>query len=145
MSSFPPPPPPTSAPSTAKPLTRNQTIALVAGVVVVLGSVLPWAKVLFFTLSGTDGDGKITLVLGALAIGGLFVKKTGAAIAVAVLFLLAAGIGIYDYANISSKIAQSDTEFIKDGVTVGIGLYLVILGGVAGLVSALLHRSDLNS
>lgn len=112
--------------------------------VVVLGSFLPWARVLFFTLSGTDGDGTITLILGALAIAGLFVKKNGAAIAVAVLFLIVAGIGIYDYANISNKIAQSDTEFIKDGVTVGVGLYLVILGGVVGLVGALLHRSDLN-
>lgn len=110
----------------------------------VIGSFLPWAKVLgFISVSGTDGDGKITLVLGALAIAGIFVRKRSTQVGVAVLFLLTLAVGVYDLANITSKIQAAEDEIFEGGVAVGIGLYLVIVGGLVGLIGAILHRSDL--
>ncbi|MEY4174801.1 MAG: hypothetical protein RI900_1966 [Actinomycetota bacterium] len=149
MTDLPPPvpPPPTSVsvphPSGSS-LSKNQIIALAAGALVVVGSLLPWAKVLgFISVSGTDGDGKITLVLGALAIAGLFVRKASSLIGVAVIFLLSLAIGVYDFVNVSNKITEAEGEIFEGGVSVGIGLYLVIAGGLIGLIGTFLHRSDL--
>ena len=152
MTALPPPVPPVPPPpasgaaslSGRTALSRNQILTLVAGAVVVIGSFLPWAKVLgFISVSGTDGDGKITLVLGALATAGIFVRKRSTQVGVAVLFLLTLAVGVYDLANITSKIQAAEDEIFEGGVAVGIGLYLVIVGGLVGLIGAILHRSDL--
>ena len=41
-----------------------RVVSLVGFVGVILGAFLPWSRVLIFSVSGTDGDGVITLLLG---------------------------------------------------------------------------------
>ena len=84
----------------SKPLSWRVIGCLVAAGFVVVGSMGPWAKVLVFSKAGTEGDGMITLVFGAIAgviaIVGLSrrVLGRGSALAMAGCFGLAALIGI---------------------------------------------------
>lgn len=94
---------------------------------VIAGAFLPWAKLGPFSENGLDGDGAITLILGA---GGAVVAFTdkrprGMLIAVSVA-ALALVIGIVDYVDVA------DSEI----ATVGSGLYLTIVGSVLAVIAA---------
>lgn len=99
---------------------------------VAIGALLPWASVGAFNVSGTSGDGVITLPLALLmaALGivrGVGTKATFWQIGVPVVGILTGFlvtlIGVYDSVNISET------------ATVGGGLILTILGGL-GLIGA---------
>jgi hypothetical protein len=102
-------------------------------VAVVLGSFLPWASVLFVSVSGIEtSDGKATAALGAVTavVALLVARRTGesrAHIASLLLGLVAGAIAAYDLADISS------TEFAR----VGGGLYLTLAGAVAIVVGGI--------
>ena len=113
MTDLPPPAPTPPAVTASVSFTRNQIIALAAGAIVILGSFLPWAKVLFFTLNGTDGDGVITLILGALAVGGVLLKKKWSILVAMLLFVVTAIIGIYDFAYAVKKSVETDISWKK--------------------------------
>ena len=98
-----------------------------------LGSVLPWAEVsaLFLsrTINGTEGDGKITLVLGLLS--GLLFVVSGHSPAGTWLGTVVAAIGGavagYDLINLSSALSDIPPARM---LSIGIGLYLCV-GGAA--------------
>ena len=123
-------------------------LALVGGALMVLGSVLPWAQVTSVfgsvSLNGTEGDGKVTLVLGlVVAVLGLVALANHRAklhILVPILGLIGGGVGLYDLLNVSSKFESVSSEFVRPSV--GIGLYLVILGGGVALVAALFGATN---
>jgi hypothetical protein len=103
---------------------------------VVVGSLGPWARVWFITANGTDGDGIITLLLGVAA--GFFtivrLARPGPGVgmmALAGLALLAAGvIGAIDWNDVAG--ITSETEEYGDLVQVGWGLVLMTIAGFAG-------------
>jgi len=102
----PPPPPPPAAPARAAKLSRRSPVFLwgVASVVLlVIGSLGPWASVLSVELSGTsDGrDGILTLVLAGVAalLIGLRVWRWG----VLVAGVLALATAIYDIVDITGR------------------------------------------
>src|SRR4051794_41742691 len=68
----PPPPPPPPAPPTVSnavsAVSVQAALALLGGIIMVAGSLGPWATAGFISVSGTQGDGKITLVAGAVAL-----------------------------------------------------------------------------
>lgn len=74
--------------------------AAAAALLVVVGSMGPWARVLFISVNGTDGDGAITLVLGILA-GLLAVVRLarpamrGVMFVAGLAFLGAAAVGVW--------------------------------------------------
>ena len=104
--------------------------AVGGAVLVVLGSVLPWASVAFVgSIYGTDGDGIITLVCAVIA--ALLVlpfalgKGRGWMLGVAAFFgLISAAVAAYDLSNISAF--ASDESL----VSVGPGLPIIIAGGL---------------
>ncbi|SCX11615.1 DUF5336 domain-containing protein [Corynebacterium jeikeium] len=113
-----------------------------AALISFIGSFMPWGKVSapFYgtiTISGTDGDGIITMFLSLIIIGGiaayLFVEqlaqKWWRAIPViaigAILFL----ISIMDWADIGSRADDVDEELVS--VSVGAGLILILLASIA--------------
>lgn len=116
---------------------------VVGGLTIIIGSLLPWVTVSSgfgsFSAAGTEGDGQITLALGAITIIVALGKfaRAGRTTALNVLLLLcglvALGIAIYDIGNVGS--AMSDTVAFARG-SVGVGLYIVVLGGFVTLFGA---------
>jgi hypothetical protein len=111
-----------------------------APALVALGSLLPWATATtpFGSISkdGTSGDGVITLILAAIAIlSGILClygekNKNGWAGLGAVVFLLAGAASIYDM----SSLPIPATNLVI--VSVGIGLWLCVIGAIVGLIAA---------
>lgn len=98
-------------------------------------SFLPWANAGFFTVSGTDGDGVITLVL-SLSTGGLFLglertRRVVFGVIATVCAVLTMAIYVFDLADISSAVDAN--AFIS--VSPGIGL---ILGAPASMAAVIL-------
>lgn len=111
------------------PLTLTVLSALV-----VLGSVGPWASVLFVTVNGTEGDGAFTAVFGGVGIllAALSFKKQSRLKygAIAGLGGISAVIGVIDWADIAS---EPEGE-LGIGVQVEWGLVLMTLAAMAKTV-----------
>ena len=136
-------------------------LALAGGVLAVVGSLLVWAEVSAgpFTeqSQGIDGwEGKAAIVSGVVMVAAGIRVLAGSHQAMARLRpsaaiggLVALGVGLYTMVTIrdqlvdavSSQIPRADVERALDSglleLTIGIGLYLVIAGGVQGVVAAL--------
>lgn len=137
-------------------------LALAGGVLAVVGSFLAWAEISAgpFTeqAKGVDGwEGKATIVAGAVMVAAGIRVLTGSHQAMARLRpsaaiggLVAVGVGLYTVLTIrdqlveaaATELSRAEVERALDsgllGLTIGIGLYLVIAGGVQGIVAALL-------
>lgn len=120
------------------------------------------------TASGIDGsDGYVTLVVGAIAIAAGIVAMRAGRRALAILTILAGlvggGLGIYDALTAEESVLDSAAEELAPtfgvsadevrvlldeaidtgelGVSIAIGLYVVIAGGVLALVGGALQLS----
>lgn len=118
------------------------TIGALTGLLVLIGSAGPWAKVWFITVSGLDGDGIFTACLALIA-GGLLVYRAAKASSSrwpAIISLIVFGIclmvGLIDLSNIQDVIGQEDAESSLITVQVGWGLYLVILSSILGMIAS---------
>ena len=113
-----------------------------AALISFIGSFMPWGKVSspYFgtiTISGTDGDGILTMFLSLIIIGGnaayLFVEqltqKWWRAIPVIAIGAILLLISIIDWADIGSRAGDVDKELAK--VSVGAGLILILLASLA--------------
>jgi hypothetical protein len=123
---------------------------VVAAFFVLLGSFLPWASVSGFgmteTVSGmeTDSDGKFTL-FAAIVMGLLFVLwKRGTVIAAAIVSLLVLALGAYDLFDIQQTFGGDEFGGLIEA-SPGIGLIMVTLGGLAGVVLALIGQASIKS
>jgi hypothetical protein len=118
-------------------LPRTLWVALIAAVVMAIGTLMPWASVLFVTLSGTDtGDGKLTLVLALLA-GGfilLTLKWAWAYLVAAALAVGALAVSLYDAIHLKTE--HADVFGAKLTPSLGSGLILDVIAGCV-LVGAL--------
>lgn len=113
----------------------NLIASLAASVGIILGSIGPWASFMAFTKNGLEGDGIITLILGALStvalftlfsrgpVGGNVIRWVAPAVSVICL-----GIALYDIMNVSSHTADFFGETI--GIQIGWGLWLVAISSV---------------
>jgi hypothetical protein len=108
-------------------------MAFAGAVLLVLGSFMKWATAGFISLSGTDGDGWFTVILGGIAVWGCWKQNYGGA-------AIASGLGLalilWKFADLSSL---SDDSFIT--VSPGAGLYVCAIGGGLCLVASV--RSQL--
>jgi len=119
----------------------GRRVAMIGAVLIAVGSVLPWATAsnvfgASVSISGTEGDGIITLVLGILVAVGALVrqKEPGSRAWLSALFsLLALGISGYDYTQIVISSAFASNDYVD--ASAGIGIYLVIIGGFLGLLA----------
>jgi hypothetical protein len=131
----------------APPRRRSQPVIgwllFPSAVLVIVAAVLPWATAFGLSISGTSGDGQITLacglILAGLALliglgeGRLWVSITSIAISVVLLV-----VGLIDALDMSRIV----TEY--GGVaSVGSGLWLTVVGGLFALalsITAAVHR-----
>ncbi len=121
-------------------------VAVIAALIVLIGSMLPWVTVSTPfdqpSQAGTDGDGKITLtlaVLALLAIGSLFVTASRTLIGPVSFFLLLLGaattaVAMYDIVELKNTL-RGAPEF-ADFVSVGVGLYMALAGGLGLMTCA---------
>lgn len=110
-------------------LTTPQRISAIAILVVALAAFLPWVSLFGISVLGIEGDGVITLVLAVaggvlLALGSGLVGEPRMSgrrtqIALLVLAVLVALIGLFDMNGAAA-----------------IGLYLTLFGGIAWVVGA---------
>jgi hypothetical protein len=125
---------------------NGRLIAIAGAILVIIGSLLPWATVdtPFGSVSknGTEGDGVISLILGVFIIlGALFrFNRPGNRPWIAFVFaVLALALGIFEYVDISSDASSISGGFVD--ASVGIGVYVVILGALLGLASFMRNPS----
>ena len=125
----PPPPPPPQFPPLAGAsigglaILKGQWVAWAGAVGVVLGSLLPWASGPFgISVSGTSGDGVITLICGIIVAGVAFrLRRTWAKVVCLLAAVLAVAVGVYHTADLSST----------SGLSIGFGLVLTDAGALA--------------
>jgi len=128
----------------------NLIAALVASAGIIIGSLGPWANFFAFTKNGTEGDGIITLVLGAVATALLFVRFSREGNTKAALRWIAPAMGviclvmaIYDLFEVSSITGEFFGETV--GVQIGWGLWLLLLSSaVLCLTSSSISRRPAN-
>jgi hypothetical protein len=130
----------TSPPASQKiaPLGLVGILGCAAGVV---GSFMAWITVTSgfgsASVSGTDGDGKITAVVGILAgllaLVGLSKGSRGNVITAALLAVGGAAMSAYEWQNVSSKIDDADfNEFAR--ASVGTGIWVMLAGLIVAAV-----------
>ena len=123
-------------------------VAIGAAVLAVVAAFLPWitAATIFGDLSrsGVDGggDGIVTAILGvAVAIVTLTTRRhdgdRGAGVAIVICSLIIVAISVYDFFSVNDRINDIDRRYVD--ASVGIGLYLTIAAGVAGVVAGVLR------
>ena len=121
----------------------GRLIAIIGTVVGVIGSFLPWVhlETLLLTVSdsGTNGDGKITLVLFLTGGLGLLLGHRPIHATLTMLLCTIAGfVVLYDLTNISKYASRNDFNEVSQVVTAGSGLYVCIGGAVLGLFGSYL-------
>jgi len=129
--------------------TRTKVVVLGGAVLLVLGSVLPWAKLevssgafsISDTKNGLDGDGVLTLILAVIAILIFLLVKnrkvTGWLVTVA--GFLAGAIAIYDIVDVKGAFDNLDVpSSINADATVGVGLWIAAVAAVVLFVGGVL-------
>jgi hypothetical protein len=134
-----------TAQAPANPLVK--VLALGGAALAAIGSFLPWATVsggfVDISKNGMDGDGVITLV-GALIFGGLAAWSLlgswskGRMIGALVVAVLVTLIAVIDIADVASRFSDIDTEALGLDVSIGIGLWIVLLGGLVGVAGCVM-------
>jgi hypothetical protein len=118
-----------------------RVLTLAGAAMVTVGSLLPWANVTApffgtFSIAGTDGDGTLTLVAG-LVVGALTLWayagrfSPGPIVAALVVSLVSGVVAIVDMADVSGLAGEASEDDVSVAVSIGIGLWLVLLGAVA--------------
>jgi hypothetical protein len=117
-------------------------VGLVAAGLAFIGSFLAWVK--FTTIFGTievagfDGDGKITAgaaaLSGFLTYSGFKQRERSAFIWAGLIALIGLAVSIYDYSKVNDKIGAVGSDVARGSV--GIGLYLCIVGFLVSMFSA---------
>jgi len=119
--------------------SAKRTTALVAAGAILIGSLGPWTTFAFGSVSGMQGDGRITVVLALIA-GCLLLMRWGLTAAV-VVAAISAIVSVYDVINVSTSTQEIFGREVHL-VDVGWGLWVAALGSVVLLVSSYLFRAE---
>ncbi|OZC52564.1 hypothetical protein CH286_03090 [Rhodococcus sp. WWJCD1] len=118
-------------------------ICLASSLAIAVGSLAPWATVLTFSKGGTEGDGTITLVLGAIAsvLSFILVARDGAALLgdryiLPLLALVVVVIAAYDIVSVGE--VTFEVLSAEANPAVGWGLWFVMIGGLFLLSGSIL-------
>jgi len=134
-------------------MNRQRVLIAVTAGVGMLCTFLPWVTIpIFGSISGARGDGWITFALFLVALlmallsGDKERPLTGKLLpAVLAPAVLAAGIGIWKIIDFNQKmgssLGQDDfSKFMGASVSIGFGLYLLVIAGIALVVVAVRFR-----
>lgn len=125
-------------------------VLLGVGALMLMAAMLPWARIPGRSLAGTEGDGAVTLVfavvIGAMGLViGLRQGRLWASIVACALGAITTLTAVADIGNVSHDADQLDAA-LGLHVSVGVGLWLTLLTGIAaaGLsVAAIIWRARL--
>lgn len=125
---------------------KPKLIAALGGALLVVGSLLPWATLSVGAITrsfvGTDGDGIITLVIGAVitlaGISGSDKPAARASLIAAVLGLIGFFIMVYKILMLSSTVSDSNSALLH--ASLGIGLWVCALGSVFAFSGGLMRN-----
>lgn len=114
----------------------GKIIALISSLALMIVSMVPWGVAMNkagekVVVTGLKGDGKITIILGAIAIVCLLIKKIPIWVAL-ILGLATTGVGIIDLLAVLKA-----TKPVSG--TVGYGLYITLFSGLGMIVGSLLE------
>ena len=140
---------PAPPPATRSGFTPAAFVAIGCAVILLIGSFMPWVSVRTafgnMSVGGLEGDGKLT---AAAAVGAIALVAGGAAGRIRVLIALGsiagaigAALAAYDIFDISDKIGDMDNEFAR--ASVGVGLYVCLLSGIATFISGMIAQSEI--
>jgi len=121
----------------AEPTPLAPMFAIGAAILVLVGSIGPWAKFFALTKSGTDGDGQLTLILSLIAGGCVLARilrrdrRTLLMGIAAACFAISAIVGIYDWYDVETALPENEFGFELE---VGWGLVLVTIASIAGVI-----------
>lgn len=128
-------------------------ITLAGGVVMAIGSFMPWltARSAFGSVStaGTDGDGVFTLIVGAVVALGAVVYLERDIPGLGRGLMVTAGLGgigvaILDFTEASRRVSDIGTNLVA--ASVGPGLYILFLGSCAVVFGSWrLHPANRNA
>lgn len=141
-------PPAASSRRTTISLTPGH-LAIASAVLVIVGSLGPWVSLVApfvgsLSVSGTEGDGKITLGCGiAAAVMLAFLVTSNQSGVWLGLFAgialgIAAVVGIVDWGNVGDEISTSDQEF-QGLASVGWGLKVMTVGAIVGAILSIVR------
>jgi hypothetical protein len=121
-------------------MNKQRMFILIAAVVGIAATFLPWIELPMGSVAGTKGDGWITLLLFTISavltvLGQRTSSLQGVKMYGAIAPALIAGlVALYKILNFNSSMPDSDNPFalaIRSSISVGIGLYLVLIAGLA--------------
>lgn len=118
-------------------------VVLVGAAAACLGSILPWASILAFTVNGFDGDGKFTLLFAgaavALVVAALRISGRQFLLAslTSVCLAAASAIFVYDSVRITRVADGKGSAVFADLVRPGAGLVIGVLGASVAFVVSL--------
>lgn len=123
----------------------GRTVVLIGAAAIVIGALLPWAKVASFlgtiTMAGYEGDGIITGVIGVLLLLGalLYKGKPGRRYSIgSSIFALVAGVvSINAMLNLSGAVSDVNTDSLLNA-SIGSGLVLTALGSLVTFAGGLM-------
>lgn len=122
----------------------KRTVGILAGsILIILSSFMPWAEAVTIfgsiNISGTTGDGKLTVLIGLLIITVVILGKTVfkkkkniqkiLPFIIYIFAVIALGIVVWDGVKVSSAF----NEYVKSSA--GIGIYVVFFGGIVTISS----------
>jgi hypothetical protein len=115
-----------------KQFSTGKKVALGSAILLGLAAFLPWGTALgLISISGMEGDGKITIGIAVIAIVLLLIKKVPVWI-VTILGILATVIGVVDYSSMSDVTNEISAS-------VGIGIYLTVAAGAGMIVGTIME------
>jgi hypothetical protein len=114
---------------------RLSSVAVFAGLaLVIVGSIAPWATSPLSSVSGTEGDGKLTIGVAVIA-GLVLLLGRGGRGWIAALSLILLGIGIFEAIHIHKHVAKV-TLFGQQVDHVGWGVYALIAGAAIAFTAS---------
>jgi hypothetical protein len=148
----PPPPPPAPPGLMRNPIVPGATMTLLGGVLIVLGSFLPWLTAtvpLIGTISRNGmegGDGIITLILGVVTILIGVTQLTATNLPTLlqrspiVTGAITAIVAVINYLNVQQRIEGVRQESELIAASVGAGIWTLVVGAVLAIVGGVLIR-----
>lgn len=129
-------------------VNQKQTFAIVAACAALIGSFLDWATVqtVFGGVSfgGMEGDGVLTAGCAGLAILLYAVARNSRrAFGGVVLSIIGLAIAAWNFRNVSSNVDDISNDYAK--ASVGIGLYVCVIGFAVSIGLGLTWRSSLRA
>jgi hypothetical protein len=147
-----PPPPPAPSGLMRNPVVPGATMTLLGGVLIVLGSFLPWLTAtapLVGTISRNGmegGDGIITLILGVVTILIGVTELTATSLPTLlqrspiVTGAITVIVAVINYLNVQQRIEDVREESELIAASVGAGIWTLVVGAVSAIVGGVLVR-----